>query len=97
MVTPNAPALSALFFTFEKPGIKCFLAGSTITSWTDLPIRSESFSKNPETMLAAFERFSVKSDNLTVFGITALEAFVFFFGTFNFGIAIHKTKSFRWL
>ena len=44
--------------------------------------------------VAAFERFTVKSDNLTVFGITALEIFVFFFGTFNCGIAIHKTRSF---
>jgi len=51
-------------------------------------------SKNPETILAAFERFAVKSDNLTVFGITALATFVFFFGTFNFGTATHKTKSF---
>ena len=51
-------------------------------------------SKNPETMLAAFERFSVKSDSLTVFGITALETFVFFFGTLNYGMATHKTKSF---
>jgi len=92
IVTPKAPALSALFFTFEKPGIKCFLAGSTITSWIDLPIRSESLSKNPETILAAFERFAVKSDNLTVFGITALETFVFFFGTFNFGTAIHNVE-----
>ena len=39
-------------------------------------MRSESLSKNPETMLAAFERFSVKSVNLTVFGITALDTFV---------------------
>ena len=60
----------------------------------DLPIRSVSLIKNPETILAAFERFTVKSDNLTVFGITALEIFVFFFGTFNCGIATHKTKSF---
>jgi len=51
-------------------------------------------SKNPETILAAFERFAVKSDNLTVFGITDLETYVFFFGTYNFGIATHKTKSF---
>jgi len=51
-------------------------------------------SKNPETILAAFERFAVKSDNITVFGITALEIFVFFFGTFTFGTTNHRTKSF---
>ena len=94
IVTPNAPNLNAFFFTTSNPGIICFLAGSTITSLTDFPIRVESLFKNPATIFAALERFVIESDSLIVFGITALETFVFFFGTLISGTPIQRARSF---
>ena len=94
IVTPYAPAAIAFFFTLSNPGIMCFLAGSTITSCTDLPINSEFFSEKPATIADAFEIFFTISDNETFFGMAPLETLVFFAGTFNSGTATHKTKSF---
>ena len=88
-MTPNAPAFNAFSLTFENPGIMCFLAGSTITSFIDFPIKSGSLFKNPATIAVAFDKFVILDVKLIFFGITPLDTLVFFFGTFNFGTAIH--------
>ena len=37
---PKAPFCSAAFFTLSKLVIKCFLAGSTMTSFSERPMSS---------------------------------------------------------
>src|SRR3972149_1929758 len=93
MVTPRAPALRAFFFTLLNPGIICCLAGSTITSIIDFPIRIESFFINPTTIAAAFAKLRMLSEILILDGITLLDTLVFFAGTASLGIATHNTRS----
>src|SRR5574340_1484247 len=57
IVTPIAPALSAFFFTLSNPGIRCFLAGSTMMSFMEPPIKRTSFFINTAVNADAFERF----------------------------------------
>ena len=89
IVTPNAPAFRAFSLTLGNPGIKCCLAGSTITSLIEFPINSESLFINPATIPDAFDKFKTLSVNLIFLGITPLDTLVFFFGTLIFGTAIH--------
>ena len=94
IVAPNAPADNAFFLILEKPGIICFLAGSTISSMTASPILLESLVKNPKIIAAASCWFLIFTMCSIFFGITLLETLVFFSGTFSFGIATHNTRSF---
>ena len=70
----------------SNPGIIFFLAGSTIVSF--IATRAESIlpTANEAAIVVAFAKLKDASENLTVFGITPLEALVFCFGTLIFGI-----------
>ena len=70
IVTPSAPACRAFFFTFANPGIKCCLAGSTISSLMEFPINTESFFKIPTTIAAALETLRTVAEIFTLAGNT---------------------------
>src|SRR2546422_1560733 len=78
IVTPKAPDAIAFFFTLSKPGIRCFLAGSTIMSSMESPIRLTSFFINPTVMEDAFARFFTWSERAICCGSTLLDNLVFF-------------------
>jgi len=52
-----AVGMNSFFFTRENPGMRCCLAGSTISSLMDRPIKAASFFKIPTTIDAALEIF----------------------------------------
>ena len=78
IVTPNAPAFKAFFLTELNPGIRCALEGSTMISFMELPISSESFLIKPVTIAAAFDKLITESERSICLGMTLLDTLVFF-------------------
>ena len=93
IVTARAPDFNALLLTASYPGIKCFLAGSTMTSSTPFAIICISFKINPATIVLALDTLRMTLFSGTSFGNTLLATSVFLLDTFIVGIAITRTRS----